>query len=379
MKKILCSVATLGLSAMLAAPAFAQGNESALELGLGGYFRGYVTYHNQDTAAGSEERHFDIIRDTEIHMDGKTKLDNGLTVGMHFEFRADMGDGFTVDKSYMYASGDWGKVNFGAADGVGFTMQVAAPSADSNIDGMRHQVKGVNYTLVGGAIGPHLQAIEWDYSHDVSGSTDKISYFSPLFSGLQLGVSYTPDVQAASFVGNAEGSGASRGLNGVNSDDVAGSYGSAWELAARYEREIKAVKLTLGTGYTHVDHEEDAASEEDLTAWNVAGALKYGDFGVGVAYTENDNGRDPDDETDILVVGVDYKMGDWKLGASWYNREDENLTGDTDLDTDRYSGGVVYKYGPGMDFRASLHYIDHDFGTENIDATSFVVGTQINF
>ncbi|QQG35611.1 MAG: porin [Micavibrio aeruginosavorus] len=379
MKKSFCSTAIIGFGLCVGAPAFAQGNESALDLGLGGYFRGYVTYHNQDTAAGSEERHFDIIRDTEIHMDGKTEMDNGLTVGVHFEFRADMGDGFTVDKSFMYASGEWGKVNFGGGDGVGYLMQVAAPSADSNIDGMRHQLKAVNYNLIGGMIGPHLQDTEWDYSHDVSGSSDKISYFSPIFSGLQAGVSYTPDVQATSFVGNAESTASSRGLNGVNSDDVAGAYGSAWELAARYEREIEALKFTVGAGYTHVDHEDDAASEDDLTAWNVAGNVKYGNLGFGVAYTENDNGRDPDDEAGILVVGLDYKMGDWKLGGSWYNREDENLTGNTDLDTDRYSGGAVYKYGHGMDFRASIHYVDHDFGTEDMDATSFMAGTQVNF
>ncbi len=376
MKKLLGAASFLLLSAM---PVWAQGDQAALELDLAGYFRGYMAYAAQDTAAGSTERHVDILRDAKIYMDGKTVLDNGLTVGMHFEFRSDMGDGFAVDKSFLYLSNDWGKVNFGGVDGATYLLQVAAPSADSNIDGMRYYVRTVNYTLVGGAIGPHLQAIEWDYAHDVTASSDKISYFSPLFSGLQLGVSYTPDMQAASFVGNSESSAASRGLNGVNTDDVAGAYGAAWEVAARYERKMEAFGLTIGAGYSHVDHEADAAGEDDLSAWNVGGAITVSDFGLGVAYTENDNGRDPDDKTDILVLGADYKTGPWKLGGSWYRRDDENLTGSTDLESDRYVAGVIYKYCPGMDLRSSVSYLDHQFGAENVDATSFVIGTQVTF
>ncbi|MCC7436188.1 MAG: porin [Methanoregulaceae archaeon] len=83
MKKLLCSAAVAGLCAVAAAPAMAQGDQSALELSLGGYFRGYVTYASQDTAVGAgEERHIDILRDTEIHFTGETTLDNGLTVGV---------------------------------------------------------------------------------------------------------------------------------------------------------------------------------------------------------------------------------------------------------------------------------------------------------
>ena len=376
MKNLLGAASLLMLSA---APVWAQGDQTALELDLAGYFRGYMAYASQDTVAGSAERHVDILRDAKIYMDGKTVLDNSLTVGLHFEFRSDMGDGFAVDKSFLYLSNDWGKVNFGGVDGVGYLLQVAAPSADGNIDGLRQYIQAVNYNLVGGAIGPQLQAVEWDYAHDVTASSDKISYFSPKFSGLQLGVSYTPDVQATSFTGNSESSTASRGLNGVSTDDVAGAYGAAWELAARYERKMETFGFTLGAGYSHVDHEADAAGEDDLSAWNVGAAMTVSDFGFGVAYTENDNGRDPDDKTDILVLGADYKTGPWKLGGSWYMRDDENLTGSTDLESDRYVAGVVYKYGPGMDLRSSISYIDHDFGAENIDATSFVIGTQITF
>ena len=59
----------------------------------------------------------------------------------------------------------------------------------------------------------------------------------------------------------------------------------------------------------------------------------------------------------------------------------------------RYAGGVTYTYGPGMTFRGSIGYIEHEGDgiggvtdstgtTTNVDdaeATYFALGTQINF
>ncbi len=383
MKKLLCTAALAGLVAVAAAPAMAQGDQSALKLDLGGYFRGYVTYHTQDTVAGSDERNIDILRDTEVHFTGETTLDNGLTVGVHVEAEADMGDSFNVDESYMYVSGSWGRVNFGGEDGAAYLLQVAAPSADSNVDGIRQYVDGVNYGIAPAAF-TGLAAADWDYAQDATDTSDKITYLSPVFNGFQAGVSYTPDVVATAYALNAETAAASNSLGGVNADDVAGSYGDAWDLAARYEGQFDQFGLTLGAGFTHVEQEDAAAGEDDLQAWNVGAAVTFGGFGVGLVYTENDQGQDnsgggTDNEADIWVLGADYTTGPWKMGASWYTRDDENFAGTDELDTDRYSGGVTYTYGPGMTFRGSVHYIDHEVAASDMDATTFLIGSQVNF
>ena len=395
MKKLLSTAALAGLLAVAAAPAMAQGDQSALKLDLGGYFRGYVTYASQDTGTGLEERNVDILRDTEVHFTGETTLDNGLTVGVHIEATTDLGDGFTVDESYMYTSGSWGRVNFGAEDGAAYLLQVAAPSADSNVDGIRQYINGVNYALAPNfAVAPvanftTLNTVEWDYAQDVTASSDKITYLSPVFNGFQAGVSYTPDVGAAAFAGNQEANNASRGLAGVSADDAEGFYGDAWEVAARYEGQFDQIGLTLGAGYTHVELEDNGVAvasngEDDLAAWNVGGAVTWGGFGVGLVYTENDQGQDnsnggTDNDAEIWVLGADYTTGPWKVGASWYNRDDENFAGTQELETDRYSGGVSYTYGPGMTFRGSVHYVEHDLNNRDMDATTFLLGSQVNF
>ena len=107
MKKLLLSTAAVGL-AFSAIPAYAD-----IDLELGGYFKGYGAYVDQDEevapAAGAADANvngFDIIRDTEIHFGGETTLDNGLTVGAHIEAEVDntSGDNFEVDVDYDHFS-----------------------------------------------------------------------------------------------------------------------------------------------------------------------------------------------------------------------------------------------------------------------------------
>jgi predicted porin len=275
-------------------------------------------------------------------------------------------------------SGDWGRVDFGGNNGVAYLLQVVAPAADSNYDGMRQYVRAVNYALAPAAFAG-IAAFDMEYAQDTTASSDKINYMTPVWNGFQAGVSWTPDVQATAFVGNQESTTASRGLAGVAADDVAGAYGSGWDVAAHYETKISDVEIVMGAGYILVEQEQSAAGEDDLHAWNIATAIQYNNLGLGMSYSENDNGTSPDKDTQILVIGADYKIEDWKLGASWYTREDDNFAGPTALETDRYSLGAGYTYGPGMSVRGSVHYIDHEVGAADMDATTFLLGTQINF
>src|SRR3984893_11672950 len=124
MKKLLMCSAAIALGLAVAAPAKADG----IKLDLAGHFKGYVAWLNQDTndeiVPKNNVRHFDILRETEIHFTGETTLDNGLTVGVHHQALISSptadgtgglggGDLFATRKSYAYFSGSWGRVNFG--------------------------------------------------------------------------------------------------------------------------------------------------------------------------------------------------------------------------------------------------------------------------
>lgn len=395
MKKLLLGTAAVGL-ALAATPAHAQ-----VELELGGFFKGYGSYVNQDDDAAAlpttvgEAREFDILRSTEVHFGGETTLDNGLTVGIHIEAEADAAnaaDNFTVEESYAYFAGGWGRVNVGAEDGAQYLLQVEAPSADSNIDGLRQFIQPINYTSAVGAanaLNTAVIASGIDYETNATGYADKITYLSPIMSGFQVGVSYTPDVNDAAT-----------DLSGNAFDSVNDTQGDAYEAAVRYEGEISGVGVTAGAGYTVIDAENlnPAVTAgnigDDQTVWNVGVDLDIGAFGLGVSYSEDDLGEIEralnvsQEKEETLVVGVDYTTGPFKLGASWLSQDGTlgvaGNTGNDGVETERMTGGVVYTYGPGMTFRGSISHVEHDNVAglttgDSIDGTAVLLGTQINF
>lgn len=439
MKKLLLSTAVCGL-AFASAPAYAE--DGGVKLGLGGFYKGYVSFVDQDetpdaAAAGdtSEDiNSIDWLQDTEVHFTGEVTLDNGLTVGAHVEALSD-GDEFTAQESYAYFSGAWGRVNAGAEDGAVYLLQVAAPSADSNVDGLRQTINGVNYDAMNEATsatatrgsfvglvldenfaadqlvrnssvaGQDVLAITtadtwlvnrgygaFDYDNAITGYSNKLTYLTPVLNGFQAGFSYTPDVSYSSDTNNR-----------FDSKAAGSVYGDSYEVAARYEGQFNAVGVTLGAGYAFSDlraaqtdlayrdvnndgtitvgTDAVVATTDDRQAWNLGGALAYGPFGFGVTYLNDDMGVDGDANRDTWAFGADYTTGPFKLGASYYMQSQE-IFSSSEIDTDRYTGGIVYTYGPGMTFRGSVSYINHDSPVsyaQDGDATSVLLGTQINF
>ncbi|MCB1530295.1 MAG: porin [Rhodospirillales bacterium] len=382
-KLLLCSAAVVGMT-MASAPAMAQ-----VDLTVGGHTKNYVGWLDQDTssAANTDERNFDILRESELHINAEATADNGLTYGFHLELEVDGGDAANIpEESYLYLASDLGRVNIGSEDGAAYLLQVAAPSADSNIDGIRQYIQPVNYAIAStvAAVNTYLGTTVntpdgFDYDNDLTGQAggadEKLTYLSPIWNGFQFGVSYTPDAGDAA---------SASGREGFNRDDVNNAYGEAYEGAVRYEGQFNNVGFAVGGGYTHVELENEVAGGalDDMKEWNVGLDLDIGAFGVGAVYTENNNGTDVGDEDDTIVVGVDYTTGPFKLGASYYNKDDENGLAAGQYDTKRYTGGVIYTAAPGLSFRGSISFIDHDVPAaigSDVEATSVLGGIQFNF
>jgi hypothetical protein len=417
MKKLLMCSAAVALGLAAAHPAKADG----IKLDLAGHFKGYVTWLSQDTEPGVNERHFDILRETEIHFTGETTLDNGLTVGVHHEADIDnqtslpVPDFFLTEESYAYFSGAWGRVNFGKEDGANYLLQVAAPSADENFDGLRQYINPENLGLTGagglasGATGGgggagggfggrgFLISGKLDYSDDATGYANKITYLTPVWSGFQAGASFTPTMNGNLSVGGSPGFNEGSKAFGVSANNVAGNYGDAWEGALRYEGKWQELGATLGGGYTHVQYTSSSATDQNdaFNEWNLGAAFTWQQFGIGGVYTRDNGGLHNDGQNRTWVGGIDYTTGPFKLGASYLNNHeglgDVSLAGGVSngsLDTTRWAGGVVYTYGPGMTFRGSVGWVRTSIPTDGGNAgsgggdekaTDVLLGTQINF
>ena len=343
MKNLLLGTAAIAGLVLASAPAAAQ-----MELTIGGHSKNYIGYIDQDEV---DTQDFDMIRETELHFNGESTLDNGLTFGFQVETEVDgQDDGNTIEESYIYLASSFGRLNLGSEDGAAYLLQVAAPSADSNIDGIRQYIN------------PSAGLDSVDYAQDLTAQAEKITYLSPNYAGFQVGASYTHDVGDT---------GSAQRVNEFNEDRAAGEYGAGYEVAGRYEGVASNFGYALGAGYTHVESAGDNAE-----AWNVGADVDAGPFGIGVVYTdsENDVVAGTETDSDALVVGLDYTTGPIKLGASY-------LTGETaGDDVDRYTAGAVYTAGPGLSFRGSVSQLEQDDALNGDDeALTVLGGVQINF
>lgn len=365
MKKVLLAgTALLGL-ALTSAPAAAE-----LNLDLGGHFRGYGVYADDDASAAGT-RDFDFRRDTEVHFTGEATSDNGLTVGVHYELALG-GPAVETDEAYAYFAGNWGRVNFGKEDGAAYLLQVAAPSADSNVDGLRTQIQGFDFGNVP-AIGP----VALDYDHADFRGAQRLTYLSPKFSGFQAGVSY-----AAEDADNSAAAGV--GAIGTPGVPAADSFKNLFEGAVRWDGEFEGFGLSAGAGYSTAEVDTAGVLNGDLNTWNAGLNVAFQGFSVGGAYidSEQDLVAGGSADSDTWVVGAAWDNGPYHVGVSYLNADLEGPAFSTGTgEAERYTVGAGYTYGPGMSFRGAVAVGNTDLGGaigEN-DFTQVTVGTDIQF
>ncbi|MBL1146782.1 MAG: porin [Pseudomonadota bacterium] len=411
MKKLLIATTAVAGLAMFATPAMAQG----LSLDLGGFYRGYALNIDDDAPAGVNVRDLDLRHDSEVYFTGEVTLDNGLTVGVHNEI--DLGHESnaaagvppagqagqfddTTDETYAYFSGNWGRVNLGREDGAQYLLQVAAPSADSNIDGLRQYFSGKNFfgadrlsalaingwtPFAGGVINGNANTKGYDYANDMGRYANKLTYFTPKFNGFQAGVTYAPEMtDGVKSINN--------GVGGMATDADAGHFEDLWEIAARWDGEFNGVGLSFGAGYGHASLEVAGAGAlpgtntfDDRTQWNVSAAATWNQFSAGVVYKDDNHGLTGGagsfDQENTWVVGLAWDNGPWHAGASYLN-SDYEFTGATDVEYDRFTVGGGYEFGPGMSFRGAVAFGSHDnnvAAADNRDFTQVTLGTEVNF
>jgi hypothetical protein len=425
MKKILLAGTALVGVAMLSQPAHAD-----LKLDLQGYFRGYAVYADNDTpgtvggAANNKLTKFQFMRDNEVHFTGQTTLDNGLTVGVHNEiklgseaqddastgplngqkhdFFGNPGDDPTMtDETYAYFQGEWGRVNLGVEDGAAYLLQVAAPSADSNIDGLRVYIQGFDVATWAPTAGAGLLAgtsgldVPLGYDNADFRQSERFTYLTPKWNGFQAGASYAAQAGMQNPFG---------GTYGTAIDSTNGRFKDLWELAARWDGEFSGFGISAGAGYSGASKESapgggaaaGALGSRDLQTWDGGLNFTWQQFSLGGAYRWSNTGTSSvaggDADARIWDVGLGWDNGPWHAGASYFDDKLDGgayggaftsiANGATELTLRRETIGGGYTFGPGMTFRGSVALLqadDHVAGDHHPDQTQVTLGTDINF
>ena len=88
-------------------------------LGFGTQQASFEKSGNADVSGVTHYEQFNMINDSEVHVSGSVRLDNGMTVSVVVEFETDQatangtgGDG-GIDDSYMSIDGSFGQIRLG--------------------------------------------------------------------------------------------------------------------------------------------------------------------------------------------------------------------------------------------------------------------------
>jgi len=389
MRKILLgTTAVVGLA--LAAPAaFAQSSSligqgpagaappavqtSGLSVRLGGYFqfgaatisdsmdtgatRQNMTNGGTSYAAGTTARQArqstDFRNDAEINIYVDGSAANGLQYGAVLELQMDTnattaGTGTTVDYDEMYGfvKGAWGELRFGQEDSAASLMQVRRPTV-LGVDDDWDEYLVSSYIFAG--------------VNDGNDST-KIIYLSPQFSGVDFGVSYSPNRnEGEQAVTSTSSTAWQRDFTGLTNEVSA---------AIRYRGTLGAVGITAGAVAQFADAPKLSATGETLAtkAQNLAvysvglNLAAYG-FTVGGEYTWGTYSGIPGgtalntrlDNSSHYGLGATYTTGPIQFGAV-YMRATQDNGGTVEDRTQDYMGvGMAYTLAPGMFLYASYN------------------------
>ncbi|SEK30191.1 porin [Roseovarius azorensis] len=344
----------------------------------GGFHNSHVGYvdHSSSTAAqaGADFDGVDVYTNAEIHFLPSITLDNGLTFGVDVQYEAKTNGGAIVDESFMFIKGDTlGKIELGNENSAGYKLSVAAPQVGGGI--------GINSPSISGFVPISTGAggnLPWLFRDagissytEVLANNDvpRISYYTPSFNGLTVGVSYA----ASSNTGG--GSGVNAGNNfGVNRNV---GTNDIFDIGVNYSQSFNGVDLALSARWGTASNDTGLAGTSDPEVWAIGGTIGVAGFTFGGSYAENDNGGLRAFDSEGWSLGATYDIaGPWAIGFDTYQGEYKGVGNGDKAEYEAYQLVASRTLGAGVRWGVYAAYIE---GTVNANAgATFVDGLGNN-
>ncbi len=370
--------------AMTAGAAFADGH--AVDVKVGGFYNTTVAITSVDTTnvtgpsgAAVDFDGLDILSNAEIIFKPSITLDNGIKFGAEIQLEAGSNtNGDQIDESFVSISGDFGQVLIGSENSVGYKMTVAAPDVSpifaqsSSLTAFVPYSGTLNTSDNVGGVDTNGDDIELgsDVFRGTLGSTyienarnndaNRISYFSPRFGGLQLGVSYARDAGETNGPVNN---------NNVLTDIV--------DIGANYGGSFGGVDINASARYGTAS----AATGTDPEIWGAGLKFGFSGFSIGGSYAEQDGTANSDGSA--YDVGIGYANGPMSYSLTYFsgkNVDNGNVATDETLDTIV----AAAKYKVNSNFAVSAFIANTEFeeevaGGQQVEGTVLGVAAQFSF
>ncbi|MFI5029878.1 MAG: porin [Reyranellales bacterium] len=375
MKKLLLGSTALVAGGLMAAPAMAA---DPIKIGVGGYYQFFAlagniegTYAPDGTSI--QYKGLQFIQEGEIHFIGQSKLDNGTTVGLTVELEGwntpisgttSSGSVRQIDEAFLFAFGDWGRLEFGSRDQASYRMYYGAPSALLGFGFFQHN-SSFAWTSAAMSANPAMSAATFFTIGGQFQDVNRVNYFTPRFYGLQVGVGYAPKINLA--VNTLAGAGVTQsgvgsgtaGVCGFNDATTANgcptndnSWQDVFDVGANYLNKFGDVTVALFGAWMYASFvpsynnvpsaNANLITGANLTAWRqwVVGAqFGIAGFTVGGSIGWDNNGlgnnyyTGGDNDSRKYAAAIMYETGPWQMSFGWGHVNTDNGNGARQLGT----------------------------------------------
>ena len=366
MKKGLLMTSALVAAGMLTLADDAQAQQkptNPVQLRLGGYveeavgaaFNRLPSSHQGPAGLvpagqGGATNTFDVQTESEIHVIGDGRLDNGLVIRAVFELEVTGSPGQTWDEGYVILRNGFGQLILGNEDPVSALMTAGygnGLTAHAGVD-MTYGTQGWMPPPNSFSGSPTNSAARSAFieAPDNNDST-KIAYVSPRMFGAQVGLSYAPETRNQFDQGDSTSATGGGGNSGGNIDPnkrlpAKDLLYSMMGVGANYEFAFSNMKFGIATGYVQgqkpsmqmgqLSHQPSSAK-----AWGYGARMDMGGwrFVLGAKFSRNiDNG-------DVGDIGQATRTA-----PALFSSLSNAAGGNNSVDGYGINAGVLYSWGP---------------------------------
>ena len=366
MKKALLGTSAIALAGVMAAPASA----AEWDVRVGGYYNAMVAYADTNNAgAGVDFDGVDVSTNTEIFFLPSITLDNGIKIGANIQLEGET-NGDQIDESFVYIDGAFGRVQIGSENSAGYTMHYAAPNAaiislNSPSTGDYIAWSGGHDSVFRGTLGTTY--LEVGRNNDAK----RITYFTPRFSGFQLGLSYAHDAFQDNF-------------GPTNTGPASGNLGDIFDVGVNYVNSFGAFNVAASARWGIGQGNIAGGTTDTPTVLGFGLNLGYAGFTIGGSWAESNEHTNGTNDGTAYDVGVSYATGPWTFSFTYFHGENSDYTaavggafvGVDEQDT--FGAAANYQLAKGVRLNLFGAYVDLDAAQgPAADRDGWVIGTGI--
>lgn len=325
----------------------------AITLTLGGRIKEFFSVADQDTAPGEDLNTAAMFNDVRISAEGKTALDNGISIRSYVRAFAVGREAVDVDEAYVDVVTTFGRLRMGEKAGVNAsTIGDPIPQAFLTVDD----------ELIGDAIRPRTAIVLRDAFtfKRFTGNALGVSYQTPDFIGIKAGVAYHPTPTPA-----------------IGTFDRRFGPHDAVDFTAGYDGDFAGGTYRIAGGYFLLASR--TGGNDGVEAWNMSAGATYGGWEIGTGYMRvmPENGLNESD----WILGVLYGIGPFQISADYKvaSRRVSRVTTARER-VDRGTLQAAYKLGPGIIVGVGGFYAtQRDAGGTGWDSGGVLSGLKIGF